>query len=160
MTISAFEQMAAPISQPIKNARVKEPETEKYRNLSMEAPKKEKVDMLRVFNSAKSGGHWIPKDDQERDWFLDMMGDKLIEAKSGYFPESPPVAGVIDFYQPPPNGFYDFHVTDKGKKLIDDYDARTTIKGIWKTYHIPILLGIFGILGAIITYYLIHAYFP
>ena len=118
--------------------------------------------MLRAFNSAKPGGHWIPNDAQDNDWFLDMMSDKLIEAKRGYFSDVPPVVGVIDFYQPPPNGFYDFHVTDKGKEMIQDYDAKHTFRGIRGRYLLPalirILLILLGVAGALLLAYLIYEY--
>lgn len=127
-----------------------------------EAPTKWKVDMLRAFNSAKPGGHWIPKDTQDRDWFLDMVKDVLIQAKEGYFSDTPPVVGVIDFYQPPPNGFYDFYVTEKGKELIRIYDAQHTIRGIRDRYLLPalirILIILLGVGGALLLTYLIYEY--
>jgi hypothetical protein len=121
-----------------------------------------KVDMLRAFNSAKPGGHWVPKDAQDTDWFLDMMRDGLIDAKRGYFSESPPVVGVIDFYQPPPNGFYDFHVTEKGKKLIRVYDSKRTVRGVRDKYLLPTLFKILaivaGVSGGLFLAYLIYEY--
>jgi len=114
-----------------------------------EAPIKWKVATLREFNSARTGGYWIPKPEtQEEEWFLDIMKDGFIEAKHGYFSESPPKVGMIDFYQPPPNGFYDFHVTEKGKKLIEDYDAKMTFRGITNRWTFPslkwILIAVLG----------------
>jgi hypothetical protein len=124
--------------------------------------KKWKVDMLRAFISAKPGGHWIPKDAQERLWFLGMIKDDLIQAKEGYFTNAPPPVGVIDFYQPPPNGFYDFHVTEKGNELVRVYDSQHTFRGIRDRYLLPglirILVILVGIAGALLLAYLIYEY--
>jgi hypothetical protein len=46
-------------------------------------------------------------------------------------------------------------VPEKGKKLIEDYEAKTTIRGIWERYHIAILAWIFSIFAALIVGFLI-----
>jgi hypothetical protein len=55
--------------------------------------------------------------------------------------------------------FSELHVTEKGKKLVEDYDSQNTFKGMWKRYHMLILGGILGIVTTLLATYLSHLYF-
>jgi hypothetical protein len=125
----------------------------------MDAPIKWKVSFLRQVIAAP-GPVTFPAvhESQEWHWFLDMKRDGYVDGEPGTTKEPP--LNVITFDPVIPDCFVNVVATKEGKKFVDVYDSKTTWKGIWKTYHIPILLGIFSIIGAIITYFLIHAYFP
>jgi hypothetical protein len=69
------------------------------------------------------------------------------------------VQGHLPDFSNSPEGFYDLHVTDKGKKLVEDYESRTTFRGMWRRYYLLIFGWIFGIVSALIIIYLTHAYF-
>jgi hypothetical protein len=61
-----------------------------------------------------------------------------------------PALNVVSLYVPDPNCFIHVHITKSGKEFIYDYEARTTIRGFWKKYHLSIFKWILGVAGTVL----------
>ena len=132
-----------------------------------EAALKWKVQTLREINAAPAGAQWMPTPGTaEADWFRDMKLDGYVEGTYGRVVEDMEkhLASVRkgDFakLETGPEVFMGLHVTEKGKKLVEDYDAKNTWHGIWKRHHVAIWLWLFTILSALLIRYLTSLYFP
>ena len=126
-----------------------------------EAPIKWKIDLLRHIIPAPSTARFTPKpDSQEADWFWDMKKDGYVEGDWVTFVDpSKMQVNVITFHHEGPQGFAHLHVTEKGKKLVYDYDSQHTFSGIWKRYHVAILIWIATIVSAVVIECLRSFYF-
>jgi len=136
-----------------------------------EPPIRWKIKTLKEIRASPEGSAFLTKGgEKEYEWFLDMKRDGLVSGDfqkrfSGsevrnQIQEAMKQNSVIPIISPEGGitGFFNLHVPEKGKKFIEDYEAKTTIRGFWKTYHIWILRWILGIGAIIIAAILIHEY--
>ena len=125
-----------------------------------EAPIKWKIELLREVAAAPLHAYWTPTPGtQEMDWFIDMKKDGYVEGTWGRLADMEELKSSILRGGLPsvPSGkevFSDLHVTPRGKQLVEDYEAKTTIRGMWKRYHLLILGWISGIASALLVKYL------
>jgi hypothetical protein len=130
-----------------------------------EAPIKWKIKTLKEIIAAPLGASWIPTPGtQDMDWFIDMKKDGYVEGTWGRLVDMEELKSSIRKATLPglhsgKEVFSDLHVTTKGKQLVEDYEAKTTFRGIWKRYHLLIFGWIFGIASALVIKYLSDVFF-
>jgi len=117
-----------------------------------EAPLKWKVELLKEIRDGNAENFYAPKSKKEGEWFEDMKRDGLV---CGKWATTITVEEAIKQNTPLPkggqSGYFHLSVPTNGKKLIEDYEAKTTISGIWNRHHIGILKWIVGILAVVLV---------
>ena len=84
--------------------------------------------------------------DQELIWIQDLERDEYVTAHICIGPK-----GI-------PNWIYDVHILDKGRQLIEDYESQRTVSGIWKRYHISILVWAITVLTTVLVGFLLSGW--